>query len=143
MTIIRLLLGLPLVCTLSGCIALPIPHDEALTPLYSGTVTDASTGTLIAGAEVHVSGGLSERQPTATTTTDATGHFQIGISNRAHWFFLYLGPADGICRATLTVTATGYQSFSKQFSAMGYGGGKGPCSGRRIVEAIALQPATS
>lgn len=134
---------LPAVWLLTGCIALPIPHQLLLTPLYSGTMTDATTGVPITGAQVEATGISNKMVQTERTATDSAGHYKIGLSTQVRWTLLWMVPADGICAATLTITAPGYETFSKKFAATGWAGGYGPCAGRIQNEAIALQPPAS
>jgi hypothetical protein len=42
------------VLLLSGCILLPIPHEQWLSPRFTGTVTDADTGTPLQGVKNYV-----------------------------------------------------------------------------------------
>jgi len=109
---------------LSGCIALPIPHDRQVTPLLAGRVIDNVTGNPVVNARVRVtapssaSSAASSGSATAETTTDADGQFQLAAYQRAQLYtVVLLAPFEGFCTGDFTVTREGYKTvtFTEQY----------------------------
>jgi hypothetical protein len=81
---------------LAGCILLPIPHDEWLSPRFYGRITDASTGLPLPWVGVTLS-NFRFRQKTiddVVTFTDSNGDYSIVSKRRSNWVGMMLGPAD-------------------------------------------------
>ena len=123
---------------LEGCIALPIPHSHPYSPLLTGTVIDARTSLPIAGAEIRIEGKTHDPPLVATARAGTDGRFSVVASKRALWFPIWLGPAEGFCAATGTVSAPGYESQEKDFSRFSGASGAGVCSHYEEVWKVSL-----
>src|SRR5947207_13764190 len=66
---LTLLLFMPIVCTLAGCI---FPRTTMRSPEIGGRVHDARTGTPVQGAKVFI-----YDHPSTSCKTDAAGHFHL------------------------------------------------------------------
>lgn len=104
---------------LSGCIALPIPHDRPRTPLYTGMVTDISTKTPIESVVVTVVDLNPLRGDTPSqihTKTDPTGHYEAQVTMSSSWFVLLFLPAHGYCQGRLVFSHPEYESVTRETS---------------------------
>jgi hypothetical protein len=115
-----LLILIPALC-LTGCIMLPIPHDEWLSPKFSGVVRDAETGAPLAGVKVTLSDyRRSENEIGAIATrSDEKGRFTVVVSRRATWLPIWLGPAEGTQQGKVLFELEGYapvEETRSQFS---------------------------
>lgn len=128
------------VLLLSSCIAVPIPHERQLTPLYYGTVTDASTGAPIESVTISVS-PISRvgRSSTAETKTDAFGRYEIAVTENATWFVLIAGPAEGSCGGVLLFAHPGYELVQRETSEFRSGGVDGVCRGSKKQVDVSLK----
>lgn len=126
---------------LSGCIALPIPHERQLSPLYFGTVTDAETGRPIEAVVVSVSGNLHSEHPIpGETKTDAAGHYQVVAKEKASWFVLIAGPTDGNCGGSLLFMHPNYEMKMERTDQVSAGGVDGICHGVKRQLNVSLKP---
>lgn len=109
------LITLSLVIFLSGCIALPIPHDRRVTPMYSGKVIDFDSRIPIKGVVVKVETLIPDRETgipyTATTMTNEEGYYELGAVERSVWYILWFGPAEGVCGGKVTFTHPEYNTY--------------------------------
>jgi hypothetical protein len=104
------------VILLEGCIALPIPHDRPYSPILSGSVADAQTSTPIAGATIRLEATTFPPYMVETFETGIDGTFSVVVTKRKFWMPMWLGPAEGACTATATVSAPGYVAQTKKFT---------------------------
>jgi hypothetical protein len=104
------------VSVLEGCIALPIPHDRPYSPVLSGSVIDAQTSKPIAGATLRLEATTLATHLVKTIETDVDGRFSVVITKREFWMPMWLGPGEGTCTATATVSAPGFVAQTKNFS---------------------------
>lgn len=123
--------------TLMSCVATNT-RDFAVTPFYSGTVTDAFTGEPLADVLVYVA--TSRRLPSdaVTVATDANGRFLAGVLGHSAWSVTYANPVEVTCHARITFTRGGYQSQTQE--------DVGPCtkSPKRLdVSLIRAEPAAA
>lgn len=126
---------------LSGCIALPIPHERQLSPLYFGTVTDAETGKPIEAVVVTVSGNLhSERPIPGETKTDVAGGYRVVAKEKASWFVLIAGPADGSCGGFLLFVHPNYEMKMERTDEATAGGADGMCTDVKRQLDVSLKP---
>lgn len=115
---------------LVGCIALPIPHERRLSPLYSGTVTDADTGKPIESVVVSVRGYIySEKSSNAESMTDSSGNYEIGSTEKAFWYVFIAGPADGSCGGSVMFVHPEYEMKVEHTDQASGGGVDGMCTG--------------
>jgi hypothetical protein len=112
---------------LTGCIALPIPHQHPYSPALSGTVIDAQTSAPVVGAEVRLEGTTISPPLVSTVRASSDGRFSVIASRRALWLPLWFGPAEGFCTATATVSAPGYEPQTKDFRRFWGASGTGVC----------------
>lgn len=113
--------------TLSGCIALPIPHDDWLTGQHTGRITDAVSQTPISGAKVTLY-TLRGRSQSISTLSDAEGLFSIGpIVDRETFFEIWMPPAETVCQDMLTFQHPQYQISSILWSSGLTNPTGGPC----------------
>lgn len=104
------------VALLEGCIALPIPHNRPYSPVLSGSVIDAQTSKPIAGAALRLEATTHGAHLVKTIETDADGRFSVVITKRELWIPMWLGPGEGTCTATATVSAPGFADQTKVFT---------------------------
>ena len=129
---------------LQGCIAVPIPHDRAISPQFYGRVTDAQTGTPLVDASVTaaVSSSVDREdqleRPKVMVRTDEHGLFAVGVVERANWFVVFLGPAEGSCSGFLFVEHPGYVPGFVRVDEF-RGGSDGVCTGFKVERNIALK----
>jgi hypothetical protein len=100
---------------LSGCIALPVPHERYVTPNVSGVVRYAATQEPVAGATVTISsdGGLGNSKPScAAVLSDAQGKFLVGTTERAKcWYLILLAPFEGFCIGKIAASHPNFDSI--------------------------------
>jgi hypothetical protein len=96
---------------LGSCVATP-SRDFAVTPFYSGRVTDAFTGEPLADVLVHVV--TLKRLPSdgVTVTTNAEGRYLAGVLGESAWSVALASPVEATCRARVTFMRPGYVSQS-------------------------------
>lgn len=105
-------IGLLLVSiVVTSCVATP-SRDFAVTPFYSGHVTDAFTGEPLADVLIHVA--TLRRIPTdaVTVTTNAQGSYLAGVLGDSAWSVALASPVESTCRARITFMRPGYASQS-------------------------------
>lgn len=127
---------------LGGCIALPIPHERRVSPLFEGRVTDAATGLPVAGATVTVTPQSTRPNSivtTASVVTDAAGNFSVAATEDASWYFVIAGPAEGVCGGALEVTHPGYERWADRAQAFRGAAVDGTCSGFVVTRNISLR----
>jgi hypothetical protein len=86
-------------------------------PLLSGTVVDAQTSKPIAGAEIRLEGTTYAPHLVNTVETGIDGRFSLVVTKREFWMLMFLGPAEGFCTATATVSVPGYVAQTKDFQS--------------------------
>lgn len=121
---------------LQGCIALPIPHDRAISPMVSGLVRSQASGEPVADATVTI----TSHTGSAATKTDREGRYSVGIYERASWFVLVLAPAEGFCEGALAIEHPAYEPASVKISEFRGAAVDGKCRGYRREENVLLQP---
>lgn len=132
---------------LSGCVFLPIPHDRRVTPLYYGRVTDADTGAPIGGVAVTVTALWADPKTgdtvQATATTDELGEYEVAITERASWFYIFFGPIEGICGGKVNLAHPDYEP--KEFKTSVFDGAPidGVCTGKKHQRNVQLKRAAS
>lgn len=125
---------------LVGCIALPIPHERRLSPLYFGAVTDADTGKPIESVVVRVGGYIHSKQPRNTESkTDSLGNYEAGITENAFWYVLIAGPADGSCGGSVTFVHPEYEMKVERTDQARGGGVDGMCTGVKLRLDVSLK----
>lgn len=104
---------------LSSCVATP-SRDFAVTPFYTGHVTDAFTSEPLGDVLIHVA--TLRRIPTdaVTVTTNAQGRYYAGVLGDSAWSVTLASPVESTCRARITFMRPGYVSQSLDDT--------GPCS---------------
>ena len=115
--VLRLLM-IPLVFV-TGCVLLPVPHEQWLSPRFSGKVVDAQTGRPLAGVKVTLRGDRCAEDEVGPVVgyTDATGGFAVLASRRTLWLPVWLGPAEGPQGGVLRFERNGYRSVVERRSA--------------------------
>lgn len=94
---------------LSGCIALPIPHENWDTPKLRGNVFDAETKNPVAGVSVRL-----VDYPSQETITNENGYFELEpIKNRKIWLVYPLVAVDAVCGTNIEFSRTGYATKIK------------------------------
>jgi hypothetical protein len=127
---------------LSGCIALPIPHERQISPEFYGVVTDASTGAPVVGAEVSVSIPASRSTGTtasSVTTTTTDGKYRVKVEEHSAWYIIFVSPAEGMCDGELSVSHPAYDTQSttaSQFRGAAY---NGMCNGYKVERNLQLR----
>ncbi len=124
---------------LSGCIALPIPHDRPFSPFISGEVRAKSTWQPIPNATVTLLATTLAVKDETSTATDATGKFEAQVTHRKIWMPFFFGPAEGFCTSSVTISAPGYKSETHEFHSFGAASGKGVCAGAREILNVVLE----
>lgn len=102
---------------LSGCILLPIPHEQWLSPQFSGVVVDAATGRPLDGVKVSLSDYRFGKKTIAdvATLSDAAGHYSVVAIEHSTWVVIMLGPADpAIDVAHVRFEHAGYAALDEQ-----------------------------
>lgn len=126
---------------LSGCIALPIPHDRQLSPEFYGVVTDIESGAAISGVEMKVS--IADPRgtgiKTSSVTTGVDGKYRVSFEERATWYILIAGPAEGSCYGNLSATHPGFEAQSISSSEFRGAAVDGVCSGYEVQRNIQLK----
>ena len=104
------ILLIPSVLLLSGCILLPIPHEQWLSPRYHGVIMDADTGKPLGGVQVTLRGYryAEEEIGSVVARSDDTGHYSVVASRRSNWLPIWLGPAEGTQEGTVIFEHDGY-----------------------------------
>lgn len=125
---------LALIAFLTGCVALPIPHDRPVTPAISGTVRDFETGAPIVGARIEVTERPLSSKPDparASTTSDSDGKFFLRATERATWYVIvFLAPYEGTCSGQFSVTHREYETVSFEVGYFDAANFDGVCSSR-------------
>jgi hypothetical protein len=100
------------VIVLSGCVLLPIPHDEWLSPRFYGTVLDDKTGRPLAGVKVTLWGYryAEDELGDVVVYTDAKGSFSVLAARHTTWLPIWLAPAEGIQEGTVLFEFAAYES---------------------------------
>jgi len=82
--------------SLGGCILLPVPHEQWLSPRFSGVVVDGATRKPLSGVRVTLSDYRFGKKTIAdvTTLSDQSGHYSIVATEHSMWVAIMLGPAD-------------------------------------------------
>lgn len=115
--IATILLGISvLLC--SGCIFLPVPHEQHLSPLFTGVIVDADTGKPLDGVKITLRGyrfGEEEVGP-VVARSDKLGRFSVLASRHTNWLPIWLGPAEGVQGGTLLFECDGYISTEEKRS---------------------------
>jgi hypothetical protein len=133
-----------LVALMSGCIPLPIPNDRAVSPQFHGQVTDDS-GSPVPSASLRVVAHLMGRpaqgdnQFFATAQTDERGFYRVGVTERDSWYVLFVGPAEGFCSGTLTVTHPSYEERSFKVEQFRGAAVNGMCNGFEVRRDVVLK----
>jgi len=120
---------------LSGCIALPIPHDRQVSPEFYGVITDVDSGARVSGAEVAVvsESGMSK------ASTAADGMYRVKAEKHSTWYVLFLGPWEGGCSGDLSVAHPDYETQSTSASEFRGAAANGVCSGYKVERNIQLK----
>ena len=108
---------------LAGCVAVPIPHDRQVTPLYYGKVVDAKTLSPIENVTITLR-SLRKNPDTnqalsVKTKTDKNGQYKIKITESAIWYVIWIGPAEGLCGGKLIFEKPGYKTHEHQSKKFG------------------------
>lgn len=103
---------------LSGCILLPVPHEQWASPRFHGVVVDANTGKPLAGVHITLRGyGYSEKEIGAVEAdSDASGRYSVVASRHSNWLPIWLGPAEGVQEGVVTFALEGYVSKEERKS---------------------------
>jgi len=141
--LVRRFLLFVLTSLLVGCVAVPVPHERQVTPLYFGKVSDADSNVPIKDAKIIIK---SIRKNPETNKfqfiearTDKDGNYKVGITENAIWFILWFGPAEGYCGGTLIFEHKGYQTQEYRTKKFGGAAVDGVCTGRKIKHDVLLQ----
>jgi hypothetical protein len=107
--IVNLLLGVSMMA-LSGCIFLPVPHEEWLSPRFSGTVVDAESDRPLDGVKITLSSYRHAEAEVGAIVghSDAAGRYSILASRHSIWTPIWLGPAEGIQGGIVRFERDGY-----------------------------------
>lgn len=130
------------VLALTGCIALPVPHDRQISPEFFGIVTDAETGLPIAGAQLKVSlspRGKTDQESSAVATSGTDGSYRVRINESTIWYVIVLGPAEGFCAGKLSVSHPDYEPTSDQSSQFRGAAVNGQCHGHKVERNVQLR----
>jgi hypothetical protein len=81
---------------IAGCILIPFPHEQWLSPKFCGRVTDAETGAPLQSVTVTLSVWQFKKKTIqdVVTHTDAAGYYSIIATQHSNWVGMMLGPAD-------------------------------------------------
>lgn len=95
---------------LSGCILLPIPHEQWLSPRFHGTVLDDESGRPLDQVKLTLRGyrHAEEEVGPVVARTDASGRYSLLATRRSTWTPIWLGPAEGLQGGTVTFESEGY-----------------------------------
>jgi len=116
---VRNLAGMASLLLVAGCVATP-SRDFAVTPFYTGHVTDAFTSEPIADVLIHVVTLRRVPSDGVTVTTNAQGSYRAGVIGDSAWSVALASPVESTCRARITFIRPGYVSQSLDDA--------GPCS---------------
>jgi hypothetical protein len=116
---LRNLVGIVVLLLMASCVATP-SRDFAVTPFYSGHVTDAFTGEPLGDVLIHVATLRRVPSDAVTVTTNAEGRYSAGVLGDSAWSVTLASPLETICRARITFIRPGYVSQSLEDA--------GPCS---------------
>jgi len=129
--------------SLSGCVALPIPHQRPLTPVVEGVVTDSTTKAPIGGATVTAStaiGSASRPETSVEVKTDELGRFSVVVTEKSYWMFLVLlAPFEGFCNGVVTVTKPGYKPARTEIQWFAPSNFNGPCPSKPVARNFELE----
>lgn len=116
---LKFVVGALLSPLLVSCVATP-SRDFAVTPFYSGQVTDAFTREPLGDVLIHVV--TLKRFPSdgVTVTTNPQGQYLAGVLGDSAWSVTLASPLESICRARITFMRAGYVSQSLEDA--------GPCA---------------
>lgn len=105
---------------LSGCIVLPAPHAEWVSPRFEGTVVDADTKVPLQNVNISLSGYIrsEERVPVITTHSDKDGRFYIVATKPTLWVLVWLGPGDAVEGGKVRFETPGYDPVEEKRSQM-------------------------
>lgn len=119
MRTVRKLAGMAALLFLSSCVATP-SRDFAVTPFYTGHVTDAFTGEPLGDVLIHVATLRRVPSDAVTVTTNPQGRYVAGVLGGSAWSVALASPVESTCRARITFMRPGYVSQSLEDA--------GPCS---------------
>jgi hypothetical protein len=124
--------------------ALPIPHERAVTPVVEGIISDARTGAPIGGAMIRatpdVGGGEYKwNLVTTTATSDEQGRFRVLATEKAKWMYVLL-LLEGGCGGKYVVTKDGYQPLTFKAYEFGSAAFNGSCHWQAIKRNPQLEP---
>lgn len=115
---------------LSSCVALPIPHERRLSPLYFGHVTDADTGKPIESVVISVGGSLPSKEPIPSEAkTDSSGYYEAEAKDRTLWFVVSMGTPVAACGGTILFLHPEYEMRLERTHNPGAGAGSDLCAG--------------
>jgi hypothetical protein len=112
-----LLCGLA-VALLSGCILLPVPHEQWVSPRFHGVVRDADTGKPVAGVQIALRGyhyAEADIGP-VVVRSDESGRYSVVASRHSNWLPIWLGPAEGTQQGIVTFELEGYTKAEERRS---------------------------
>jgi len=122
---------------LSGCVALPIPHDRLSTPVIEGTVLDAKTKAPLSG--VRISAKNTTGDALNVVTSDASGRYRAFATSHGSWYYFTPLNIEGVCEGVFTAEKEGYKPHSFKEKYFSWGGNDGLCGSRAIQRPIELE----
>jgi len=105
-------LGVVALSLLPGCVLLPIPHDQWLSPRFHGTIIDAQSHLPLKGVKITLQGyGFKEDDVGLVVAYSGNnGQYLIVAKRHSDWLPIWLGPAEGPQSGTLLFEFPGYQT---------------------------------
>ena len=104
---------------MAGCIIVPVPHEQWLSPRFHGVVTD-TTGLPLKDVKVTLChyGAEEEKMGLVSTSTDEYGRYSILASRHTVWMTLWFPMVEAVRYGTVIFEHSGYESENIQKASM-------------------------
>jgi hypothetical protein len=106
---------------LAGCVPVPLPHEQWVSPRFHGTVTDAATGRPLGKVKITLRGyGMAEKElGPRVAFADEQGNYSVLATQLALWTPVWLVPAEGPQAGTVVFELPGYETVKERKSKFG------------------------
>lgn len=131
-----------IIASLLGCVALPIPHEREITPIFSGSISDAETGHPIEGVNITLKtlwDNPNQKPIEKSVLSDKNGNYKIGLNEHDFWYEIWLIPLEGYCGGILTFSRKDYIPQNIEKKKFGGGAIDSICNSYKVELPVSLQ----